>query len=131
MPESKRRRRAPAQPAHEPAPAHEPSPRAHEFCEDDEYRALANVAARNGISAPTTSEEADMFLTAIMGIRLWRSDGVGRGETKGEIVGYNSLSGTNYGGADDPLPPGARAAFMLAENGWQTVSTTTGKRSRS
>ena len=72
-----------------------------------------------------------MFLTAIMGIRVWRSDGVGRGETKGEIVGYNSLSGTNYGGADDPLPPGARAAFMLAEKGWQTVSATTGKRSRS
>ena len=70
------------------------------------------------------SEDAEMF-PAIMGIRLWRSDGVGRGETKGEIVGYNSLSGTNYGGADDPLPPGARAAFMLAENGWQTVSATT------
>ena len=67
----------------------------------------------------------------VMGIRLWESDGVGRGETKGEVVGYNILSGTNYGGSDDPLPPGARAAFFMAKGGWQTVvSSPKGKRAR-
>ena len=68
---------------------------------------------------PTTSEQAEIFMQAIMGIRLWESDGSGRGETEGEVVGYNTLNGANYGGSDGPLPPGARAAFVLAKGGWQ------------
>ena len=53
----------------------------------------------------------------------------GRGETKGELVGYHILNGDNYGGSDGPLPPGARAAFMLtkADEGWQEVPTRKGK----
>ena len=66
-----------------------------------------------------------------MGIRLFRSEGLGRGEKKGEIVGYNIINGTNYGGSDEPLPPGARAAFLLAETEWQEVPATKGKRRRS
>ena len=66
-----------------------------------------------------------------MDVRLWESDGVGRGESKGEVVGYNILNGTNYGGSDDPLPSGARAAFLMAKGGWQTVtSPKRGKRAR-
>ena len=121
----------------QPSP-HEPAPRAHgsslapdDVSEDEEYRALADVAARNGVPVPATPEQAEMFLQAIMGIRLWESDGVGRGETKGEVVGYNTLSGDNYGGSDKPLPPGARAAFVLAKSGWQEASASKGKRGRS
>ena len=43
---------------------------------------------------------------------LYRSDGLSEGETKGEVVGYNCINGTNYGGMDEPLPQGARAAFL-------------------
>ena len=48
--------------------------------------------------------------------------------TKGEIVGYNTVNGTNYGGSDEPLPPGARAVFAIFKDGWQTVPATKGKR---
>ena len=44
------------------------------------------------------------------------------GGTPGAIVGYNTLNGTNYGGTDGPLPPGARAAFEIANDGWQAVT---------
>ena len=76
------------------------------------------------------SEEAEIFMQAIMGLKLWESDGVGRGETKGEIVGYNTINGSNYGGSDEPLPPGARAVFAIFKDGWQTVPATKGKRAR-
>ena len=75
-------------------------------------------------------EQAAVFLRAIMGVTLYRSDGLGRGEMKGEIVGYNNISGQNYGGSDGPLPPGARAAFMMTENNWQEVPKRKGKRGR-
>ena len=52
------------------------------------------------------------------------------GETKGEIVGYNCINGTNYGGMDEPLPQGARAAFLIAESEWQEVPASKGKRAR-
>ena len=61
-----------------------------------------------------------------MGLELFVDDG--------EIVGCNLLNGTMYstdGASGVPLPPGARAAFMLAYGdklkdedahlGWQTV----------
>ena len=89
------------------------------------------VARRNNFAVPTTSEEAAIFLRAIMGVTLFRSEGLGRGETKGEIIGYNSLNGTNYGGPYEPLPPGARAAFLMAESEWQEVPLSKGKRGRS
>ena len=54
----------------------------------------------------------------------------GQGETKGEIVGYNCINGTNYGGMDEPLPQGARAAFLIAESEWQEVPSSKGKRGR-
>ena len=63
--------------------------------------------------------------------RVWESDGSGRGETEGEVVGYNTLNGDNYGGSDGPLPPGARAAFVLAKGGWQAAPASKGKRGRS
>ena len=92
---------------------------------------LELVATRNSFQVPTTSEEADIFMQAIMGIRLWRSDGHGRGEAKGEIVGYNRINGMNYGGVDAPLPPGARAAFLIYERDWQEVPAPKGQRRRS
>ena len=55
-----------------------------------------------------------------MGVKLWEADGFSHGETKGDIVGYDMLNGTNYGGSDDPLPRGARAAFVLAKIGENT-----------
>ena len=75
----------------------------------------------------------DFYAQAIVGIRLWESDGSGRGETEGEVFGYNTLNGDNYGGSDGPLPPGARAAFVLAKGGWQAApaSKAKGKRGRS
>ena len=94
-PAKKRLRRANAQPAHVPSPpAHEPGPRgrvsvrAPDVSEEDAQQ-LETVAARNGVPVPTTSEQAEIFMQAIMGIRLWESDGSGRGETEGEVVGYN------------------------------------------
>ena len=65
----------------------------------------AGVGARR-FPVPTTSEQAEVFLRGVLGIRLYRPDGVGRGETKGEIVGYNCIKGTNNGGMDEPLPLG-------------------------
>ena len=46
------------------------------------------------------------------------------------------LNGKNYGGSDDPLPRGARAAFVLAKIGettddWLEVPARKGKRGRS
>ena len=123
-------------PAHEPsACAHEPSPRAHgSLCardvSEEETQQLKSIAERNNFAVPTTSEEAEIFMQAIMGLKLWESDGVGRGETKGEIVGYNTINGSNYGGSDEPLPPGARAVFAIFKDGWQTVPATKGKRVR-
>ena len=35
-----------------------------------------------------------------------------------QIIGYNSLNGTNYGGQFAPLPPGARAAYLMADSEW-------------
>ena len=66
----------------------------------------------------------------------FEADGFSHGETKGDIVGYDMLNGTNYGGSDDPLPRGARAAFVLAKIGettddWQEVLARKGKRGRS
>ena len=82
-PEKKRPRRANAQPAHVPSPpAHEPGPRgrvsvrAPDVSEEDAQQ-LETVAARNGVPVPTTSEQAEIFMQAIMGIRLWESDGSG------------------------------------------------------
>ena len=93
---------------------------------------LEDAAARVGFAVPTTSEQAEIFLQAVMGLSLCRSEGLGAGETKGEIIGYNSLNGTNYGGPDaPPLPPGARAAFLMAESGWQEAPVRKGKRGRS
>ena len=136
-PAKKRPRGANAQPAHVPSPpAHEPEPRgrisvrAPDVSEEDAQQ-LETVAARNGVPVPTTSEQAEIFMQSIMGIRLWESDGSGRGETEGEVVGYNTLNGDNYGGSDGPLPPGARAAFVLAKSGWQAAPASKGKRGRS
>ena len=72
--------------------------RAPDVSEEDAQQ-LETVAARNGVPVPTTSEQAEIFMQSIMGIRLWESDGSGRGETEGEVVGYNTLSGDNYGGS--------------------------------
>ena len=69
---------------------------------------LEAVAKRNSFAVPETSDQAAIFLRAIMGVTLYRSDGLGRGEMKGEIVGYSNISGQNYGGSDGPLPPGVR-----------------------
>ena len=63
--------------------------RAPDVSEEDAQQ-LEAVAARNGVPVPTTSEQAEIFMQAIMGIRLWESDGSGRGETEGEVVGYNT-----------------------------------------
>ena len=87
-------------------------------------------ATTNKFAVPTTSEEAEIFMQAIMGLKLWESDGIGRGETKGEIVGYNTINGANYGGSDEPLPPGACAVFAIFKDGWQTVPATKGKSAR-
>ena len=93
---------------------------------------LKDAAARVNFPVPTTPEQAEVFLQAILGIKLYRSDGLSEGETKGEIVGYNCINGTNYGGMDEPLPQGARAAFLIAESEWQEVpsSKAKGKRGR-
>ena len=69
-----------ARPAREPA---QPSQRAHALpcvpgVSDEEMQQLDDVAARHGFEMPTTPEKAEMFLDAIMGVRLWESDGVGR-----------------------------------------------------
>ena len=69
-------------------------------------------------------------MRAIMGVTLYRSEGLGRGETKGEIVGYNNINGQNYGGSDGPLPPGGRAAFLMAEGGWQAAPVRKGASKR-
>ena len=45
-------------------------------------------------------------------------------------IGYNCINGTNYGGMDEPLPQGARAAFLIAESEWQEVASSKGKRGR-
>ena len=90
------------------------------------------MAARNNFPVPTTPEAAETFLQAVMGLSLCRSDGCYEGEVNGEIVGYNRLKGTNYGGSDEPLPPGARAAFVMSEGRpWQKVFTHKNTRGRS
>ena len=69
---------------------------------------------------PSTPEEAEIFLKAIMALELYEETGeFGR---KGTIVGYHTLNGENYGGDGLPLPPGARAAFMMAKNDWVEVT---------
>ena len=124
----------PAQPAHEPSSPSTPpcangSSRALDDVTDEETRDLVAVAGRNSFLTPVTSEEAVTFLRAIMGLELCAEGG--------EIVGCNIVNGTNYstaGAPDEPLPPGARAAFMLAhgdELEWQTVPPPKGKRARS
>ena len=80
---------------------------------------LAKVASRNNFAVPSTPAEAETFLRAIMGLKLWEET---YGELKGTIVGYSTLDGANYGGHDGlPLPPGARAAFMMAKEDWVEV----------
>ena len=144
QPPKKRQRHMPAhEPAQEPsAPAHEsPSPpcaagssRALDDVTDAEMRDLVTVADRNSFLTPVTSEEAVIFLRAIMALELFAENG--------EIVGCNILNGTIYstaeGASSEPLPPGARAAFMLAygdklkdedtQLGWQTVPPRKGQR---
>jgi len=94
---------------------------------EEETQQLEAVAKRNSFPVPKTSEEAETFLRAIMGLNLYESEGLCPGETPGEIVGYNILNGENYGGPDAPLPPGARAAFVMAKGGWQAVPARKGK----
>ena len=89
---------------------------------DEEFKQLDAVAERNNFATPTTPDEAAIFLRAIMGLSLCVENG--------EIVGYNIIDGRNYGGSDEPLPPGARAAFILANDGWTTVPPPKGKRGR-
>ena len=137
QPAKKRQRRMPAQPAHEPSSPSPPcangSSRALDDVTDEETRDLVAVAGRNSFLTPVTSEEAATFLRAIMGLELFVDDG--------EIVGCNLLNGTMYstdGASGEPLPPGARAAFMLAYGdklkdedahlGWQTVPPPKGQR---
>ena len=80
-----------------------------------------------------SESEAAIFLRAIMGLELFVEDG--------EIVGRNFLNGIIYstdGASGEPLPPGARAAFMLAYGDklkdeytqleWQTVPPPKGQR---
>ena len=110
------------------AAAHEsPSP---DDASVEEMKHLKDAAARVNFPVPTTPEQAEVFLQAVLGIKLYRSDGLSEGETKGEIVGYNCINGTNYGGMDEPLPQGARAAFLIAESEWQEVPSSKGKRGR-
>jgi hypothetical protein len=124
-PDKKRRRDC----APEPTPAHPAaaSRALADVCEAD-MQQLEVVAAGYGFPVPTTSEEADDFLEAVMGLSLSRSEGLYDDAPVGEIIGYNRLNGTNYGGINDPLPPGARAAFLIAESGWQEVTARTGKK---
>ena len=110
------------------AAAHEPPSLGGVSVEDMED--LEDAAARVGFKVPTTPAQADIFLQAVLGIKLYRADGLSQGETKGEIVGYNCINGTNYGGMDEPLPQGARAAFLIAESEWQEVPASKGKRAR-
>ena len=127
---AQKRRRLASKPSHAPSPlCTHGSPRALDNATDAEVRDLVAVAERNDFPTPTTPDEAAIFLRAIMGLELCVEGS--------EIVGCNILNGTNYstaGGPDVPLPPGARAAFMLAhaddeQLGWQTVPSK-GKRGR-
>ena len=61
---------------------------------EEDQRALEAVAARNGFPVPTTADQAHIFMQAVMGIRIFESAGLGRGETKGELVGYSTTSST-------------------------------------
>ena len=90
------------------------------FVSEADKLALETVAKRNNFAVPATPDEGDIFLRAIMGLNLYEDDG--------DIVGYNTLTGENVGGGDAPLPPGARAAFVIANGGWQTVTARKDKR---
>ena len=137
QPSKKRQRHMPAhEPAHESPslPCAAGSSRALADVTEAETRDLVAVADRNSFLTPVTSEEAVAFLRAIMALELFAENG--------EIVGCNILNGTIYstaeGASGEPLPPGARAAFMLAygdklkdedtQLGWQTVPPRKGPR---
>ena len=113
-------------PARVPSPVHHSYP-ALDCATEKETQELDEVADSYVFAMPKTSEQATLFLEGIMGVKLWEADGFSHGETKGDIVGYDMLNGTNYGGSDDPLPRGARAAF-----GWRRSARprTTGWRCR-
>ena len=55
---------------------------------EEDMQQLKDAAARVGFAVPTTSEQAEIFLQAVMGLNLYRSEGLYAGETKGEIVGW-------------------------------------------
>ena len=115
-----------------PSPVHHSYP-ALDGATEKETQELDEVADSYGLAMPKTSEQATLFLEGIMGVKLWEADGFLHGELKGDIVGYDMLNGKNYGGSDDPLPRGARAAFVLAKIGentddWQEVPARKGKR---
>ena len=83
---------------------------------------LRDACERVGFPLPATAQQAETYLVAIAGLCLFRSEGIpGGAAAAGEIIGYNSITGQNYGGIDEPLPPGARAAFLLAERDWQAA----------
>ena len=125
---------SPAPPAREPSTTRaQGSSHSFDDVTDAETRDLVAMATRNSFLTPVTSEEAVTFLRAIMGLELFVEDG--------EIVGRNLLNGAIYstdGASGEPLPPGARAAFMLAYGDklkdeytqleWQTVPPPKGQR---
>ena len=145
QPKQKRARREQSPPALEPLSAHDPSPLALAVGTTKEEMVAAGkqVAAslvELGIEPFDSPDDAQTFLD-MQHLHLYESD------EGGEIVGYNTKTGENYGDGDSPLPPGAFEAFLIAtgnwthaadytykrghDDGWQQVPMHKGKRGRS
>ena len=145
QPKQKRARREQSPPALEPLSAHDPSSLALAVGTTKEEMVAAGkqVAAslvELGIEPFDSPYDAQTFLD-MQHLHLHESD------EGGEIVGYNTKTGENYGDGDSPLPPGAFEAFLIAtgnwthaadytykrghDDGWQKVPMHKGKRGRS